>query len=190
MNPAGCQEAFDRYRAGLDGPDAVLDCLRHEGTRWLAAHATGLHHQDLEDLLQDALEVTLRSLPRFRGSAYLQLRKYFLAVLNSRLSNHFRQARGKFIGLPPLPGQTEEESTESATDVADVTAPSGFEDEVTLQLDLRELLSPEEYRVVRLKLEGCTDRETGEMLGKAPGTVAALYHRARQKLRPYVARGP
>lgn len=58
-------------------------------------------------------------------------------------------------------------------------------EEAELAVDLVRALTPEEYRVVRLKLEGFGDREVGRILGKAHGTVAALFYRAQAKLRKF-----
>ncbi|MDR7563033.1 MAG: RNA polymerase sigma factor [Armatimonadota bacterium] len=190
MGPQPCQEAFDRYRAGLVGPDALLDCLRRDGERWLAPRASHLHPEDRDDLLQAALEVILTTLPRFRGSAYPQLRSYFFSVLRSRLIDHLRSRGRETVGLPGSPGYNPEQQTEDALPTEAETLSPGFEGDVTLSLDLQRLLSPEEYRVIRLKLEGYRDRDVARILGKAPGTVAALYHRARLKARAYFSEGP
>jgi len=181
-----CPEAFERYRAGQTGPDALVDCLQGDGARWLTGHVSGLSPSDRDDLLQSALEALLFSLPRFRGDSYATLRSYFFAILRSKVADHFRRRPRERLGLSAAPPDS------SDLDPAEARLPhpaAQFQDQVELDADLARLLSPEEYRVVRLKLEGFGDREVARILNKAPGTVASLYHRARGKIRAYL-RGP
>ncbi|MDR7416921.1 MAG: sigma-70 family RNA polymerase sigma factor [Armatimonadota bacterium] len=177
MDREGCREAFERYRRAETEPDALLTCLQEEGRRWLPVHFPRLPETDREDLLQQALLSVFYALPRLRGDSYDQLLAYFLTVLRSKVTDHHRRRRREVVGLPGAPQGSEEPHHElPAQD------PSGFE-EAELQADLARILSPEEYRVARLKMEGFSDRDIARILGKASGTVAALWHRARARLR-------
>lgn len=183
MDREGCREAFERYRRGEAEPDALLACLQEEGRRRLLVHFPRLPEADREDLLQQAVVAVLDALPRLRGDSYDRLLAYFLTVLHSKVVDHHRRRRREVVGLPGAPQGSEEPRHElPAQD------PSGFE-EAELQADLARVLSPEEYRVARLKMEGFPDRDIARILGKAPGTVAALWHRARAKLREKFAGG-
>jgi RNA polymerase sigma factor (sigma-70 family) len=173
----GCREAFERYRSGEAEPDALLACLQEEGRRWLAVHFPALQRADLEDLLQQALIAVFAALPRLRGNSYDDLRSYFLVTLRAKVVDHRRRSRREVVGLPGA-----SEGPDGVVGEFPAQERSPFEEAETLT-DLAQVLSPEEYRVARLKVEGFSDRETGRILGKAPGTVAALWHRARTKLR-------
>lgn len=171
MEVRPCAEAWERYRARSSDAEDLFRCLHQEGRRWLRMHAPGVKPEDQEDVLQAAQETLVKRLPQFRGTSYRELWAYFVAVLRSRMVDHLRL--GALRGRVPL---------EEVADLADAGTPM---EEAELLVDLARTLTPEEYRVVRLKLEGFGDREVGQILGKAPGTVAALYHRARGKLRKF-----
>jgi RNA polymerase sigma factor (sigma-70 family) len=179
----GCRAAFERYRREDAEPDALLSCLQEEGRRWLAAHFPALSEADREDLLQQALLSVFYALPRLRGDSYDHLRAYFLTTLRAKVVDHHRRSRREVVGLPGA-----SEGPGGVVGEFPAEEPPAFEEAETL-LDLARMLAPEEYRVVRLKTEGFSDREIGRMLGKAPGTVAALWHRARVKLREKFAGG-
>jgi DNA-directed RNA polymerase specialized sigma24 family protein len=53
---------------------------------------------------------------------------------------------------------------------------------------LRRCLTPREHQVVKLKIDGFKEREIAKILQIHPGTVATLFHRAREKLRECLGR--
>ncbi|MDR7414963.1 MAG: sigma-70 family RNA polymerase sigma factor [Armatimonadota bacterium] len=179
MDREGGREAFERYRRGEAEPDALLACLQEEGRHWLAVHFPNLPEADREDLLQQALVAAFYALPRLRGDSYDHLRSYFLTTLRSKVTDHHRRRYREVVGLPGAsdgPAELQQELP--------AQEPSGFE-EVELLIDLARVLSPEEYRVARLKMEGFSDRDIARILRKAPGTVAALWHRSRRKIQGF-----
>ena len=120
------------------------------------------HHQDAEDLVQQAWMKLVRAYGKVEGTPVL-----FRAVRNLFYD---QKRRSKIVQFEPLDSHPENGKTE----------PKG------VSLDMELLLSklrPEESEALFLNVvEGYTASEISEKTGSPRGTILSHIHRARQKL--------
>jgi RNA polymerase sigma-70 factor (ECF subfamily) len=137
-----------------------------------------------EDLESETWLDVARSLPRFQGGE-LDFRRWVFAIARRRLIDFRRQARRR---------RTEPVPTEA---LGDRVAPSDVEEEVLEGMSTREALAriaalpPDQSEVVLLRVVGgFSAKEVGRIMGKRPGTVRVLQHRALARLARDLAREP
>jgi RNA polymerase sigma factor (sigma-70 family) len=126
----------------------------------------GARAPDAEDAVQDALEQVLR----LKDAAAIERPEAWLYVVASRRWKRRRWRARLFEPLSAFLG-----SREDGLD--------GAVSRIVLLAALRTLTSREREVLVARYWIGLTEREVGEALGIARGTVAAINHRATRRLR-------
>ena len=185
--------AVEMPRAGSTvtlGPEGFAELLEaaRQGETWaLSALWRDLHPRlfrylrsqepaAAEDLASDAWLGLAKGLRRFKGDE-LALRRWAFMIARRRLVDHLRrQARRRTRAEPQerleraAPGGVEEQAVESLSALGAVD-------------HIRSLLTPEQAEVVMLRVVGGFDvGEVARLVGKRPGAVRALQHRAMQQL--------
>jgi RNA polymerase sigma-70 factor, ECF subfamily len=133
--------------------------------------------QDAEDIASQAWLEVARALPRFSGEED-DFRALVFTIARRRLADHRRATRRRPVDLV---------GAELLTGISDGAAP---DDEVLASLTgdaaarrVAELLSPDQAEVVLLRVvAGLSVDEVAALLGKRPGTVRVLQHRALRRL--------
>jgi RNA polymerase sigma-70 factor (ECF subfamily) len=170
----GFDDVLAAAQTGADWAVAVLyRSLQPRLLRFLRAQAP----QDAEDIASQAWLEVARGLPRFAGGED-DFRALVFTVARRRLANHRRAARRR-------PADLAGDDTLTA-----VAAPGTAEDEALAHLQGEEaarliarLLSPEQAEIVLLRVvSGFTVDEVAGMVGRRPGTVRVLQHRALRRL--------
>ena len=141
--------------------------------RFLRARAP----QDAEDIASQAWLEIARALPRFEGGED-DFRALVFTVARRRLSNHRRAARRR-----PVVSVGDEA-------LAGIAGGRAAEDEALAQLSgdeaarlITDLLPPEQAEIVLLRVVGgLSANEVAALLGRRPGTVRVLQHRALRRL--------
>jgi RNA polymerase sigma-70 factor (ECF subfamily) len=152
-------------------PDAALDAPAREewlarcetayGTVYRALIAMGATLDDAADALQDAFEEALRQrTPVVRADGWL------FVVANRK----WRRARWRRRIFRPL-------------DVVRATTGSDRDEEIDLLRELGRLTERQRTVIVARYVLGLSQRDVGDMLGIAPGTVAATVHQTTALLR-------
>lgn len=138
----------------------------------LAGYAWSKGLPDPEDLVGDVFSVLAQRLASFDGDA-TRLRSFAFSIAHNRIADHYRRAanhREVSVSDPQLLGRSYDPM-----------------DEMTADLTMRRLADqlPADQRDVvllyafgRLRLT-----EIAEVLGKSPGSVRMLHHRARQTIK-------
>ena len=176
--------------AGLSGDDVDLFArllAEHQDKLYRVAYRMAGHHEDAQDLLQDALLEAFRSFKRFQRGTYFD--KWLYRIMTNTFID--RQRHRKRVGRvesldAPLPGA--EEGQAAAREIPD------WEDEPSRRL-LRETfdepiqealdaLKPE-FRMVLIlaDVEEFSYEEISEMMDTPIGTVRSRLHRARDMMR-------
>jgi RNA polymerase sigma-70 factor (ECF subfamily) len=111
----------------------------------------------------------IRGLDSRRAEAF---RPWLFTIARHAVIDQLRRQRGELI------------------DELDLTDDGPLPDDLAILADRRERLSqamsslgPDQRRVVRLRLAGMQDPEIGEALGKSPGAIRVIHHRAVARLR-------
>ena len=175
---------------GLSGDDVDLFArllAEHQDKLYRVAYRMAGHHEDAQDLLQDALLEAFRSFKRFQRGTYFD--KWLYRIMTNTFID--RQRHRKRVGRvesldAPLPGA--EEGQAAAREIPD------WEDEPSRRL-LRETfdepiqealdaLKPE-FRMVLIlaDVEEFSYEEISEMMDTPIGTVRSRLHRARDMMR-------
>ncbi|MDH3591231.1 MAG: RNA polymerase sigma factor [Planctomycetota bacterium] len=151
--------------------EVSLDEILQRGYRY----ALALTHDATraEDLLHDALAAVMRRRP-------VQHVGYLLRAIRNRFIDLYRRER--LIVLQPLDAVGEE-----ALAALDAPHPAVAADEIEYAL---ERLRPAEREALYLAaVEDYTAQEIADLTGRPRGTVLSLIHRARKKLRGFLAKG-
>jgi RNA polymerase sigma-70 factor (ECF subfamily) len=169
-------------RAGvLEGPEVRAELERRfsafvgshlDRARRLAWRLVGGDDAAAEDVTQDALLRAYRALGRFREEAKLETWFYRILVRQAANYRRWRAVRELWGGA----------FREDARDPAP-HAPGDPALRRRIAAALEQLTRSQREAFVLVHLEGFTVRETGELLGKAEGTVKSHLHRALQSLR-------
>ena len=190
-----------RKNAPPEAPNAGSDTRLSEDevdlfARLLAAHQDKLyrvayrmagHHEDAQDLLQDALLEAYRSFKKFQRGSYFD--KWLYRIMTNTFID--RQRHKKRVGTvesldAPLPGLGEGEG--AGRDIPDwADEPSRrvlkdkFDEPVQKALDAL----PPEFRMVLIlsDVEEFSYEEISEMMDTPIGTVRSRLHRARAMMR-------
>ncbi len=159
----------------------------HQDKLYRVAYRMAGHHEDAQDLLQDALLEAYRSFKKFQRGSYFD--KWLYRIMTNTFID--RQRHKKRVGIvesldAPLPGSGEMES--AGRDIPDWTdEPSQrilqdkFDEPVQRALDGL----PPEFRMVLIlsDVEEFSYEEISEMMDTPIGTVRSRLHRARAMMR-------
>lgn len=179
------------------GGDEAADALTEDDVdlfaRLMAAHQDKLyrvayrmtgHHEDAQDLMQDALLEAYRSFRRFQRGTYFE--KWLFRIMTNTFID--RQRRKKRVGRvesldAPVPGSGDEgpalgrEIPDWDSDPARTALRDVFHEPIQKALDG---LQPEFRMVLILSdVEEYSYEEISEMMGTPVGTVRSRLHRAR-----------
>lgn len=140
---------------------------------------------DAEDLVQDTLVRAFKGLDGFDG-AYP--RAWLLTIMrNANMNRHRRQRPSLLHDAGDLTGEADRRNptAPSAEEVATTRAPAPW------IADALQRLSPRHTQVVQLvDVDGLTYDEAAAALGIPAGTVMSRLHRARHRMRTYLAHHP
>ncbi len=176
--------------AGLSGDDVDLFArllAAHQDKLYRVAYRMAGHHEDAQDLLQDALLEAYRSFKKFQRGSYFD--KWLYRIMTNTFID--RQRHRKRVGRvesldAPLPGRDEGET--AGREIPDwEDEPSRrvlrdtFDEPIQNALDA---LKPE-FRLVLIlaDVEEFSYEEISEMMGTPIGTVRSRLHRARDIMR-------
>ncbi len=171
----GFDDVLAAAQAGAEWAVAVLyRSLQPRLLRFLRAQAPA---HDAEDIAAQTWLEVAKGLGRFSGDED-GFGAFVFTVARRRLTDHRRSARRRPVdlvgddSLSALPGGGDPE-TETMTRL-------GGEDAARR---LAELLPPEQAEIVLLRVvAGLTVDQVAELLGRKPGTVRVLQHRALRRL--------
>ena len=163
----------------------------HQDKLYRVAYRMAGHHEDAQDLLQDALLEAYRAFKKFQRGSYFD--KWLYRIMTNTFID--RQRHKKRVGVvesldAPLPGFGEGEG--SGRDIPDwADEPSRrilqdkFEEPVQKALDSL----PPEFRMVLIlsDVEEFSYEEISEMMDTPIGTVRSRLHRSRSMMRQKLA---
>lgn len=164
----------------------------HQDKLYRVAYRMAGHHEDAQDLLQDALLEAYRSFKKFQRGSYFD--KWLYRIMTNTFID--RQRHKKRVGVvesldAPLPGSGENEGG-AGRDIPDWSdEPSRrilqdkFDEPVQKALDSL----PPEFRMVLIlsDVEEFSYEEISEMMDTPIGTVRSRLHRARAMMRQKLA---
>ncbi len=157
----------------------------HQDKLYRVAYRMAGHHEDAQDLLQDALLEAYRSFKKFQRGSYFD--KWLYRIMTNTFID--RQRHKKRVGVvesldAPLPGGAESAGRD-IPDWADEPSRRVLEDkfEEPVQKALDAL--PPEFRMVLIlsDVEEFSYEEISEMMDTPIGTVRSRLHRARAMMR-------
>ena len=185
-NPSGDVKSADlelvgRIRAGDSGAFEAL--YRQHATRLynLASRMSGAQGE-ADDLLQDIFLLAYRKIGGFRGESSLGTWLYRLAMNHCLDVLRNRQTR--------MGHQTDSLDEEDAMPVASPVPVLSAVSRIDLERAIEAL--PPACRAAFLlhDVEGFGHQEVGAMLGVSEGTSKSQVHKARMRIRGYLANGP
>ena len=159
----------------------------HQDKLYRVAYRMAGHHEDAQDLLQDALLEAYRSFKKFQRGSYFD--KWLYRIMTNTFID--RQRHKKRVGVvesldAPLPGSGEGEgSGREIPDWADEPSrrilQNKFDEPVQKALDSL----PPEFRMVLIlsDVEEFSYEEISEVMDTPIGTVRSRLHRARSMMR-------
>ncbi len=186
--PARGQNADGEAGLSEDEVDLFARLLStHQDKLYRVAYRMAGHHEDAQDLLQDALLEAYRSFKKFQRGSYFD--KWLYRIMTNTFID--RQRHRKRVGRvesldAPLPGMDEGETT--VREIPDwEDEPSRrvlrdtFDEPIQMALDA---LKPE-FRMVLIlaDVEEFSYEEISEMMDTPIGTVRSRLHRARDMMR-------
>lgn len=143
-------------------------------------HAVGGDSSDIEDILQETMLASLRTLQRFRGECTLYT--WLCAVARHKIQDHIRRQQRRRARVMSEPLDDLKEAMSSA--------PS-FEGQIAQQHALEQALQdlPMDYRTVLMGkyIEGFTVSELAQIMDRSQKSVESLLTRARTALRTRLA---
>lgn len=132
-------------------------------------------HHDAEDATERTFMQALRGIRSFddRGSTF---RAWLFTIAHHTIANaHRRRARSRTVAMP--------DGFDRPAPDADPAAMVGRAEELRRVMAALDELSDERRQVVLLRfVEGLSSAETAEVLGRSPGAVRVLQHRALRDL--------
>lgn len=172
--------ALDGARRGEEQAMAVLfRAYQPQLLRYLRARAASA----AEDLAADTWLALAKALPSIEGGP-AELRAWLFSVARRKVVDHYR-AEGRRPKTVVLDDVVEHASTEDAEGTALSTL--GTQEAVRL---LVAGLPPEQAEVVLLRVLGdLSVEQVAQIMGKRPGTVRVLQHRALRRLARTTSRG-
>jgi RNA polymerase sigma-70 factor (ECF subfamily) len=168
--------------AARTGDEWALAALYREFHPGLLRYLRAQEPNDGEDLVADAWLDAATGLDRFQGDEWA-FRRWLFTIARRRLIDH-RRRRGRAprsgAGLDALVERPGPDDTEGAVLASDDTEAA---------LARIAALPPDQGEVILLRvLAGLDVAEVAEILGKKPGAVCVLQHRALQRLAEQFAR--
>src|SRR5687768_7191955 len=163
--------------AYCNGDEQAAAELVRRHTKALARflYSLGADHEDLEDLVQEALFRAFRRVDTWRGGA--TFRTWLLTIGSNLLRDHVRKQKGKLVPI-------------DERDVLDRADPEANLDATETEERVRSGLArlPRLQRQVFLlrAQEGSDYEEIAVALGTTPGAARVHYHHAVQKLKELV----
>jgi RNA polymerase sigma-70 factor, ECF subfamily len=168
--------------AARTGAEWALAALYREFHPGLLRYLRAQEPNDGEDLAAETWLDAAEGLERFRGEEWA-FRRWLFTIARRRLIDHRRRkgrAPDSGAGLAALAGRPSPDDTEGAVLAAD---------ETDAALARIAALSPDQGDVILLRvLAGLDVADVAEILGKKPGAVRVLQHRALQRLAEQLAR--
>lgn len=170
----GFADALAAAQAGEEDGFAVLyRDLNGPVVRYLGAHAPA----EAEDLAAETWMAAARNLPGFEGDER-SFRAWLFTIAHRRLVQHWRDRTRR----PSVPVADEAFRTRPATDDTEADA-LGASASATAVRAIAASLSRDQAQVVLLRvLGGLGVEEVATILGKRPGTVRVLQHKALRNL--------
>lgn len=156
----------------------------HQGTLYRVAYRMTGHHEDAQDLMQDALLEAYRSFRKFQRGTYFE-KWLFRIMTNTFIDRQRRKKRVGWIESLDAPMPTSGDAGESLgreiadwdSDPARLALRDTFDEPVQQALND---LQPEFRMVIILSdVEEYSYEEISEMMGTPVGTVRSRLHRAR-----------
>ena len=173
LRPEAFQATLAAAQAGSDR--AVAQLYRTFDPR-LRRFLRAQEPQDFADIASETWLAAARTLHSFEGTED-QFRGWLFTILRRRLADHRRTRRRRPLDLVP-DGAVDGPVARSAEDVA-LSGPLG--DERARQIV--DLLPPDQAEVVLLRVVGGLDvDEVARIVGRRPGTIRVMQHRALQRL--------
>ena len=168
--------------AARTGAEWALAALYREFHPGLLRYLRVQEPNDGEDLVSETWLDAAAGLYRFKGDEWA-FRRWLFTIARRRLIDH-RRRRARIpsthAGLDALGGRPGPEDTEGAVLAADDTETA---------LARIAALPPDQGEVILLRvLAGLDVGEVAEIMGKTPGAVRVLQHRALQRLAEQLAR--
>lgn len=157
----------------------------HQDKLYRVAYRMAGHHEDAQDLLQDALLEAYRSFKKFQRGSYFD--KWLYRIMTNTFID--RQRHKKRVGViesldAPLPGETESAGRD-IPDWADEPSRRVLEDKFDEPVQKALDALPPEFRMVLIlsDVEEFSYEEISEMMDTPIGTVRSRLHRARAMMR-------
>lgn len=165
----------------------------HQEKLYRVAYRMTGHHEDAQDLLQDALLEAFRSFKKFQRGTYFE--KWLYRIMTNTFID--RQRRAKRVGWvqsldAPVSGADDDgeiagrEVADWDSDPARAALRNTFDEPIQKALDA---LQPEFRMVLILSdVEEFSYEEISEMMGTPVGTVRSRLHRARAAVKQHLSR--
>ncbi len=157
----------------------------HQDKLYRVAYRMAGHHEDAQDLLQDALLEAYRSFKKFQRGSYFD--KWLYRIMTNTFID--RQRHKKRVGVvesldAPLSGEMESAGRE-IPDWADEPSRRVLEDKFDEPVQKALDALPPEFRMVLIlsDVEEFSYEEISEMMDTPIGTVRSRLHRARAMMR-------
>ena len=168
----------------IAGDEPTWAALYQDHAGRIAGYARSKGVADPDDLVGDVFAAAAERIDQFEGDAG-RLRSWLFTIAHHRLADDLRRRRRRATD-PTAPSDLE--SLSSATDLLgdadDRLDASGA-------LGLLDLVTPDQRDVVVLRILGeLSIAETAEVVGKPPGAVKALQHRAIARIQRELDGGP
>jgi RNA polymerase sigma-70 factor (ECF subfamily) len=167
--------------AAREGTEWALAALYEEFHPGLLRYLRAQEHNDGEDLGSETWLDAAAGLNRFEGDEWA-FRRWLFTIARRRLIDHRRHRKrtpSSGAGLADLGGRPGPDDTEAAVLAAD---------ETDAALARIAALPPDQAEVILLRvLAGLDVADVAEILGKKPGAVRVLQHRALQRLAEQLA---
>jgi RNA polymerase sigma factor (sigma-70 family) len=152
----------------------------------VAGYLRGQGAHEPDDLTSEVFLALVQSIERFAGSA-AQLRTFVFVIAHHRLTDERRRTmrRKGFLETRPIDALPERGTTALAMAAPGDAAQTALDRLSTEHVEaLCESLAPDQRDVVLLRIVAdLSIEQVADVLGKSPGAVKALQHRAFEQLR-------
>ncbi len=162
----------------------------HQDKLYRVAYRMAGHHEDAQDLLQDALLEAYRSFKKFQRGSYFD--KWLYRIMTNTFID--RQRHKKRVGVvesldAPLPGSGDEGVGRDIPDWTDEPSHRVLQDKFDEPVQRALDGLPPEFRMVLIfsDVEEFSYEEISEMMDTPIGTVRSRLHRARAMMRQKLA---
>ncbi len=178
--PVGLGDSFaEVLRAAQAGGEWAFDILYRELNPRLLRYFGSRVPTDAQDLAAETWMGAARQIGSFSGGED-DFRRWLFTIAHHRMVQHFRSAgrrRDEPVPFEALAGHADLPGADPADQVV------GAASAQAAAAQIASLLSPDQAEVVLLRvLGGMSVEEVAAVVGKRPGTVRVLQHRAIRKL--------